>query len=108
MADPHLQSPDDWTSLSEAIEHHSASSASPAQQHRGVYVNLLNNPEGFTGYGGPSARRVWRSITEENCFGELDDVCLEKRVFYRSVPVAMVLRPGLLCVWVVVNGCKSC
>ena len=88
-----LSSPDDWTSLSEAIEHHhSSSSPAQQQQHKGVYVNLLNNPEGFTGYGGPSARRVWRSITEENCFGELDDVCLEKRVFYRSVAV---MRRGL-------------
>jgi Endoplasmic Reticulum Oxidoreductin 1 (ERO1) len=50
---------------------------------RGVYVNLLQNPERFTGYAGPSARRVWNSIKEENCFGGADDTCLEKRVFYR-------------------------
>lgn len=34
-----------------------------------VYVDLLKNPERFTGYAGPSANRVWRSIYEENCFG---------------------------------------
>ncbi|PWN87035.1 endoplasmic reticulum oxidoreductin 1, partial [Acaromyces ingoldii] len=33
------------------------------------WVNLLENPERFTGYAGPSANRVWRAIYEENCFG---------------------------------------
>lgn len=34
----------------------------------GVYVDLLANPERFTGYAGKSAQRVWRAIYEENCF----------------------------------------
>ncbi|KAJ1573599.1 hypothetical protein NDA11_007490 [Ustilago hordei] len=34
----------------------------------GVYVDLIKNPERFTGYAGPSANRVWKSIYEENCF----------------------------------------
>ncbi|WFD36698.1 endoplasmic oxidoreductin-1 [Malassezia cuniculi] len=34
-----------------------------------VYVDLMKNPERFTGYSGDSANRVWRSIYEENCFG---------------------------------------
>ncbi|CAB4489449.1 endoplasmic oxidoreductin [Rhizophagus irregularis] len=34
----------------------------------GVFVNLLDNPERFTGYAGASASRVWKSIYEENCF----------------------------------------
>lgn len=34
----------------------------------GVYVDLLANPERFTGYSGPSAHRVWRAIYQENCF----------------------------------------
>lgn len=34
-----------------------------------MYVDLLKNPERFTGYAGDSANRVWRSIYEENCFG---------------------------------------
>ena len=51
----------------------------------GLYVNLLQNPEHFTGYAGPSAARVWQSIQHENCFGGVDDTCVEKRVFYRSV-----------------------
>ncbi|ORY87524.1 hypothetical protein BCR35DRAFT_277447 [Leucosporidium creatinivorum] len=34
----------------------------------GVYVDLLENPERFTGYAGQSASRVWKAIYEENCF----------------------------------------
>jgi hypothetical protein len=52
----------------------------------GVYVNLLQNPEQFTGYSGPSARRVWKAIKEENCFGTdglEEETCFEKRIFYR-------------------------
>ncbi|CAG8485438.1 15664_t:CDS:10 [Cetraspora pellucida] len=33
-----------------------------------VFVNLLENPERFTGYAGASAGRVWKAIYEENCF----------------------------------------
>lgn len=32
------------------------------------YVDLLLNPERFTGYKGESAQRIWRTIYEENCF----------------------------------------
>ncbi|XP_063054005.1 ERO1-like protein beta isoform X2 [Engraulis encrasicolus] len=74
------------------------------------YVDLMLNPERYTGYKGPSAWRVWNSIYEENCFkprsvyrplnplapvrgdddGEafynwLEGLCLEKRVFYRLI-----------------------
>lgn len=35
----------------------------------GVYVSLPDNPERFTGYGGPHAHKVWRSVYQENCFG---------------------------------------
>ncbi|KAF9413459.1 hypothetical protein BGZ94_000722 [Podila epigama] len=34
----------------------------------GVYVDLTENPERFTGYSGPSAAKVWDSIYNENCF----------------------------------------
>ncbi|XP_075934715.1 ERO1-like protein alpha isoform X4 [Anarhichas minor] len=37
---------------------------SPDSQH----VDLLLNPERFTGYRGPEAWQVWNSIYEENCF----------------------------------------
>ena len=33
-----------------------------------VYVDLLLNPERFTGYKGHSAQRIWKTIYEENCF----------------------------------------
>ncbi len=32
------------------------------------YVNLVKNPERYTGYKGDSALKVWKSIYQENCF----------------------------------------
>lgn len=67
-------------------------------QQGAQYVDLLLNPERYTGYKGDSAHRIWNSIYLENCFGpnnvtksistyiphlELRDVCLEQRAFYR-------------------------
>ncbi|CAG0902005.1 unnamed protein product [Cyprideis torosa] len=70
------------------------------------FVDLLKNPERFTGYRGDSARQIWKSIYEENCFtsergpggdsspiskgytdvfAAVGEMCLEKRVFYRCV-----------------------
>uniref|UniRef100_A0A7N9B1P2 ERO1-like protein alpha n=1 Tax=Mastacembelus armatus TaxID=205130 RepID=A0A7N9B1P2_9TELE len=75
------------------------------------YVDLLLNPERFTGYKGPEAWQIWNSIYEENCFkpytvkrplnpnsfpsssgGEartfyswLEGQCVEKRAFYRLI-----------------------
>lgn len=81
----------------------------------GDYFDLQLVPERYTGYSGPDAHRVWRSIYEENCFGlsELslmtgkspapvslpdtmieslheneqvsDPHCLEKRVYYKVI-----------------------
>ena len=75
----------------------------------GDYFDLSSIPERYTGYSGPSAHRVWRSIYEENCFGiselplasgktavvslpdtisgaiEDTDQCLEKRVYYKII-----------------------
>lgn len=63
----------------------------------GEYVDLLLNPEKYTGYKGPSAHRIWRSIYLENCFrpeksthnfiqaSQMSGMCLEKRAFYRVV-----------------------
>jgi len=31
-------------------------------------VDLLKNPEGYTGYKGPSAEKVWTAVHSENCF----------------------------------------
>lgn len=71
------------------------------------YVDLLLNPERYTGYKGPDAWKIWNSIYEENCFkpqnvkrplasGRGDDggqtfykwlkgVCVEKRAFYKLI-----------------------
>ncbi|XP_053331536.1 ERO1-like protein alpha [Spea bombifrons] len=74
------------------------------------YVDLLINPERFTGYKGSDACKIWNSIYEENCFkpkavklplsslplgrgdGEenlfnnwLEGLCFEKRAFYRLI-----------------------
>ncbi|XP_063241551.1 ero1-like protein [Bacillus rossius redtenbacheri] len=61
------------------------------------YVDLLLNPERYTGYRGEPAHRVWHSIYMENCFrpkntygayiqsSKLSGMCLEKRVFYRTI-----------------------
>jgi hypothetical protein len=59
----------------------------------GVYVDLLKNPERFTGYAGDSSAKVWKAIYQENCFdlpserlGHLDaSVCKEKRIFYKLI-----------------------
>lgn len=51
-----------------------------------VYINLLENPERFTGYSGPLAAQIWAAIYNENCFQSLlNDMCLEERVFYRLI-----------------------
>ncbi|KAK9502276.1 hypothetical protein O3M35_011075 [Rhynocoris fuscipes] len=69
----------------------------PDEDGDAQYVDLLLNPERYTGYKGPSAHRIWRSIYMENCFrpknifaeyipsSKLNGLCLEKRVFYRVV-----------------------
>ncbi|ODV94930.1 hypothetical protein PACTADRAFT_43436 [Pachysolen tannophilus NRRL Y-2460] len=62
-----------------------------------VYVNLVDNPERFTGYGGEQSFQIWKAIYEENCFyssqkdNGLDkndneiDQCIEKQIFYKLV-----------------------
>ncbi|XP_066550356.1 ERO1-like protein alpha [Amia ocellicauda] len=74
------------------------------------YVDLLLNPERFTGYKGPEAWQIWNSIYEENCFKPytvkrplnplasyagkdegrtfyrwLEGLCVEKRAFFRLI-----------------------
>jgi ERO1-like protein beta len=79
----------------------------------GEYFDLTLIPERYTGYSGPDAHRIWRAIYEENCFGlselmlmkgpnpapvslpdtltdvireeDPNDVCLEKRVYYKVI-----------------------
>ncbi|XP_078090050.1 ERO1-like protein alpha [Mustelus asterias] len=70
------------------------------------YVDLLLNPERYTGYKGLEAWKIWNTIYEENCFKPnsikrpfnpmfpgrggifyswLQGLCLEKRSFYRAI-----------------------
>lgn len=59
-----------------------------------MYVDLRKNPEQYTGYSGPNARRVWEAAYDENCFtfsqkcrsGICDvDTCKEERVLYTLI-----------------------
>lgn len=64
----------------------------------GTFVNLLDNPERFTGYAGAPAAKIWDALYRENCFldkgtsvnsplsnSSFDDQCYEKRVFFKVV-----------------------
>jgi ERO1-like protein alpha len=65
-----------------------------------VSQKLSSTFTGFTGYQGQSARRIWKTIYDENCFKSQErnsyksvmrkpmsrqDGCLEERVFYRMI-----------------------
>lgn len=62
-----------------------------SDDHDSEYVDLLLNPERFTGYSGESANRIWRAIYEENCFLRKtqspfsDELCYEERLFYEAI-----------------------
>ncbi|CAN3363704.1 endoplasmic oxidoreductin-1 [Diutina catenulata] len=63
--------------------------------HHCVYVDLVTNPERFTGYGGNQSMSVWHAIYSENCFpntspmsmrgGDEPEKCVEKNLFFRLV-----------------------
>lgn len=59
--------------------------------HDSQYVDLLINPERYTGYSGESAHRVWNTIYEENCFVKgsqnpfSPNLCYEERLFYQAI-----------------------
>ena len=38
------------------------------QSNNMQYVDLLKNPERYTGYKGFSPHRIWRAVYDENCF----------------------------------------
>lgn len=51
-----------------------------------TYVNLLLNPERYTGYTGPSARRIWDAVYSENCPKYASgEICQEKKVLYKLI-----------------------
>lgn len=64
----------------------------------GEYIDLIENPEGFTGYAGESAHRIWNSIYEENCFGLSEATLLHrtgKSPLDQSPATTLGLRPVL-------------
>jgi ERO1-like protein alpha len=66
----------------------------PQDEEQYQYINLLANPERYTGYKGEHAHRIWAAIYGQSCFAspggpsllkaELER-CTEKRVFYRLI-----------------------
>ena len=45
----------------------------------GAYINLLKNPEGYTGYRGA---HIWNAIFKENCYSEsYSSLCVEDKIF---------------------------
>lgn len=50
-----------------------------------TYVNLLLNPERYTGYTGPSARRIWDAIYSDNCEYAPGEICQEKKALYKLI-----------------------
>ncbi|KAH7433897.1 hypothetical protein KP509_07G091500 [Ceratopteris richardii] len=51
-----------------------------------TYVNLLLNPERFTGYAGPSAARIWAAIYRDNVLAPHDKLAPpESRVLYKLI-----------------------
>ncbi|CAJ1958017.1 unnamed protein product [Sphenostylis stenocarpa] len=53
-----------------------------------TYVNLQLNPERYTGYTGPSARRIWDSVYSENCPKLKDpsqELCQEEKILYKLI-----------------------
>lgn len=63
--------------------------------HNCVFVDLKENPERFTGYGGAQSFDVWKAIYSENCFPNTNpmsmtpeaepELCVEKNLFYRII-----------------------
>ena len=74
-----------WTVEGTTAETKTAGDDSSALSSSLRYVNLLKNPEGYTGYAGPSAQRVWAAVYDASCLGAGDGGCFEERVFYRVV-----------------------
>ncbi|CAL9015895.1 unnamed protein product [Prunus brigantina] len=51
-----------------------------------TYVNLQLNPERYTGYTGPSARRIWDAVYAENCPKyPSEELCAEERILYKLI-----------------------
>uniref|UniRef100_A0A7N0RE63 Endoplasmic reticulum oxidoreductin 1 n=1 Tax=Kalanchoe fedtschenkoi TaxID=63787 RepID=A0A7N0RE63_KALFE len=57
-----------------------------SQSSEMTYVNLQLNPERYTGYTGPSARRIWVAVYTENCPKyPSEEFCQEKKILYKLI-----------------------
>merc|ERR1719361_1660457 len=59
------------------------------------YVDLSLNPDGYTGYKGPEAAKIWGAIFEANCFQGSQE-CMEERTFYRLISGFRTLTTALV------------
>uniref|UniRef100_M0ZYW3 Endoplasmic oxidoreductin 1 n=2 Tax=Solanum tuberosum TaxID=4113 RepID=M0ZYW3_SOLTU len=51
-----------------------------------TYVNLQLNPERYTGYSGPYAKRIWDAVYLDNCPKYLaGEICPEKNILYKLI-----------------------
>jgi ERO1-like protein beta len=50
----------------------------------GPYVDLLRNPERFTGYAGDGSWRIWKAIYQENCFDMVSETGITRGPFAES------------------------
>ena len=53
------------------------------------FVNLIENPERYTGYSGESAHKIWHSVYKENCFE-----CVLRRHVAPLTAAERPTRPG--------------
>jgi hypothetical protein len=49
------------------------------------YVDLLTNPERYTGYVAPHAHKIWNSIYRENCFDERQILTKIFKFFFKFI-----------------------
>merc|ERR1719361_287380 len=65
------------------------------QNDKMSYVDLSLNPDGYTGYKGPEAAKIWGAIFEANCFQGSQE-CMEERTFYRLISGFRTLTTALV------------
>jgi len=59
------------------------------------FVDLSNNPDGYTGYKGKEASKIWSAIFEANCF-QGSQTCMEERTFFRLISGFRTLTTALV------------
>jgi len=67
-----------------------------AQPTEMTYVDMSKNLDGYTGYKGKEAGKIWKAIYEANCFANIEDECKEERVFYKLISGFHTLTTALV------------